>query len=164
MIPAGNFFWSSFQQKRTGPNAVEGQQRCCCSYNKQSTSKHLLLLHKGLKKIGRQLLLQPLQKKHIGAGWMDPTNNLGGLDHSKSLHLGFKSRNITMTYNIRGVFQWEGCVQIESQREWIWSGLYIILWSDKVCFMRKPIWKLKVPLKIKIFLWYLKQGGNSYKR
>jgi len=26
------------------------------------------------------------------------------------------------------------------------------------------LWKLRVPLKVKIFLWYLKKGGNPHKR
>jgi hypothetical protein len=31
--------------------------------------------------------------------------------------------------------------------------------SDKIPFRHKIIWKLKVPLKIKIFLWYVQQGA-----
>lgn len=37
-------------------------------------------------------------------------------------------------------------------------SMYMALLQDGVVSSKSPLWKLKVPLKIKIFLWYLQKG------
>ena len=37
------------------------------------------------------------------------------------------------------------------------KSMYLDLMSDHTVFLRKYIWKMKVPLKIKIFMWFLYQ-------
>jgi hypothetical protein len=37
------------------------------------------------------------------------------------------------------------------------KSLYLVLISNGLTNMNKQLWKLKVPLKIKIFMWYLKR-------
>jgi hypothetical protein len=37
------------------------------------------------------------------------------------------------------------------------KSLYMVLISSGVAHMNKQLWKLKVPLKIKIFMWYMRK-------
>lgn len=76
----------------------KGQHRCCCSYNKQSTSKHLrTAVAQRLKKKAAAIVAAAAQKAHWSGLNVDPLPNLGGFDHIKSLQFGFNRRNITMT-------------------------------------------------------------------
>jgi hypothetical protein len=36
-------------------------------------------------------------------------------------------------------------------------SLYLALISNEVAHMNKQLWQLKVPLKIKIFMWYMRK-------
>jgi hypothetical protein len=57
-------------------------------------------------------------------------------------------------------------VQLSNERDkFVWKlsptgmftikSMYIDLMSENTRFLRKYLWKLKIPLKIKIFMWFL---------
>jgi hypothetical protein len=56
--------------------------------------------------------------------------------------------------NERDTFYWN----IHKSGKFNVYSIYQAMMDQEVSFNHKLIWNLKVPLKIKIFLWYLQQG------
>jgi hypothetical protein len=52
------------------------------------------------------------------------------------------------------VFIWS----LQQNGQYIVRSLYLALICNAIAHMNKQLWKLKVPLKIKNFMWYLKRG------
>jgi hypothetical protein len=44
------------------------------------------------------------------------------------------------------------------------KSMYTDMMNGHTVFLRKYLWKIKVPLKIKIFMWFLYKKSNSHKR
>jgi hypothetical protein len=57
------------------------------------------------------------------------------------------------------VFRWN----LHQNGQYTVKSLYLALINTGVTNMNKQLWKLKVPLKIKIFMWYLKKRWSSQK-
>ena len=44
------------------------------------------------------------------------------------------------------------------------KSMYTDFMNGHTVYLKKYIWKLKVPLKIRIFMWFLQQKSDSHKR
>jgi hypothetical protein len=51
------------------------------------------------------------------------------------------------------VFVWD----LHQHSQFTVKSLYLALISNGVTHMNKQLWRLKVPLKIKIFMWYMRR-------
>ena len=75
---------------------------------------------------------------------------LSGDKWTKWLHLVERIMQVNLT-NQNDVFKWgltdSGIFTVKS--------MYLDFMSDHTRFLRKDLWKMKVPLKIKIFMWFL---------
>jgi hypothetical protein len=91
---------------------------------------------------------------------------LGNVPLNVSFHRALVGQNLTLWYNLvahilhvqlsidRDTFQWG----LTKSGQFSVQSMYRSLINNGKVFHHKEIWKLKLPLKIKIFMWYLLQG------
>jgi hypothetical protein len=79
-------------------------------------------------------------------------HSLTGHRWDRWLHLVQRLMPIHLNSN-NGVFKWD---LVESGRFSV-KSMYLDMLNDNTVFLRKYIWKMKVPLKIRIFMWFVYQ-------
>jgi hypothetical protein len=76
--------------------------------------------------------------------------SLTGVRWDRWIHLVQRLMSIQLNSN-NDVFKWN---LVESGR-FLVKSMYLDMLNDNIVFLRKYIWKMKVPLKIKIFMWFV---------
>jgi hypothetical protein len=56
--------------------------------------------------------------------------------------------------SVRDVGEWD----LHQNKKFYVNSMYLALMSNGIIRQSNPLWKLKIPLKIKVFLWYLGRG------